>query len=218
MKKILYIFILLLFYYPVYSQNYDLIVTTTGDSIACRIDSITDTEIYFEMKVNNNWFHTYTNKNDITEYKRNEIDKKSVVFKTGTSYIKSTIEYYENTIYATVGFALMYGAANVNYERMIWKSQDQFVQALWLRVGVGAYVAWGDEGINYVVTLNALTGKRNAHLEFGLGVTSFGGDDFPSIFPAGALGYRFQKPKGHFIFRIGVGWPESIYLSFGTCF
>ncbi len=29
------------------SQDYDLIVTTKGDSIACRIDSINDTHIYY---------------------------------------------------------------------------------------------------------------------------------------------------------------------------
>ena len=89
MKKLFYILILLSLFTNSYGQFYDLIVTHESDSIACRIDSITDTHIYFEMKVNNNWFHTYTNKNDIVEYKRDAIDKRLFVFKAGTSYIES---------------------------------------------------------------------------------------------------------------------------------
>ena len=38
------------------------------------------------------------------------------------------------------------------------------------------------------------------------------------IIPAGAIGYRFQKPGGKFVFRTGIGFPESLYLSLGLCF
>ena len=216
MKKILYILILLLFFYNAYSQNYDLIVTTTGDSISCRIDSITNTEIYFEMKVNNNWFHTYTNKNDIIEYKLNAIDKKLVIFKSGTSYIVSSREH-KNVLYATAGIFFLYYGVNVNYERMIRESNDRFIQSLWIRVGAGVITDWSDdEGINLITTITALTGKRNSHFEFALGATHQG--EYILIFPAGNLGYRYQKPKGGFVFRTGIGWPETIYLSFGYSF
>ena len=160
--------------------------------------------------------HTFIDKSDIIEYKEKAIKRNYIVFKPGTSIIESSTEQYKNTTYVTVGFALLWGAVNANYEQMIWKSQDRFIQSLWFRIGAGSYAAWDAEGINFVATLNALTCKKNTHLEFGLGATYFGGD-ISLITPAGALGYRFQKPKGHFIFRTGIGWPESFYLSFGVC-
>ena len=89
MKKTISILILIFVLFNSYSQNLDLIVTTGGDSIACRIDSITAINIYFEMKHNNNWVHTQIEKSEITEYKYKAIDKKLVIFKPGTSYIKS---------------------------------------------------------------------------------------------------------------------------------
>jgi hypothetical protein len=69
-------------------SHYDLIVTTKGDSIACKIDSIADPSIYFKMKHNNHWVHTNINRDNIIEHKYNAIDKKTVIFKPGTSYIE----------------------------------------------------------------------------------------------------------------------------------
>jgi hypothetical protein len=71
------------------SQDYDLIVSTKGDSIACRIDSISETHIYFEMKSQNNWAQTHIGKTDVSEYQRNAISRKLFVFKPGTSIIES---------------------------------------------------------------------------------------------------------------------------------
>jgi len=91
-KKILPIvfsvFFLLLFTCGL-SQDHDLIVTTKGDSIACRIDSITETHIYFEMKSQNHWSQTHIDLTDVSEHKRNAIDKKQYVFKSGSSIIES---------------------------------------------------------------------------------------------------------------------------------
>ncbi|GEM_PF-2316273 len=39
-----------------------------------------------------------------------------------------------------------------------------------------------------------------------------------SVYPAAAIGYRYQKPKGGFVFRTGLGWVDGIYLSFGSAF
>ena len=70
-----------------YSQNLDLIVTTKGDSIACRIDSITESHLYFEMNTQNKWVHTNIENEKVAEYKQNAIDKKLYNFKSGTSII-----------------------------------------------------------------------------------------------------------------------------------
>jgi len=219
MKKILYILLLLLFFFRVYSQNYDLIVTTTGDSIACSIDSITDTEIFFEMKYDYKWIHTHTNINDISSYKLNIVRKKTVSFKPGTSTIGPSIDYYKNIVYPTFGSAIVYMMVNGNYERMIWKSHDRFIHSVWIRVGVGSSGAYEDEiHRNYVATINTYTGRRNAHFELGLGVTHFSGKVRVPTLPAISLGYRHQNLKEHFMFRTGIGWPEALYCSFGYSF
>ena len=70
-----------------FSQDYDLIVTTTGDSIACRIDSITDASIYMKMRSANKWVNTSIMRDAASEYKYNAIDRKAAIFRPGTSYI-----------------------------------------------------------------------------------------------------------------------------------
>ena len=62
-----------------YAQDLDLIVTAKGDSIACRIDSISDTHIYFEMKSQNKWALTHITHTEVTEYKRNAINEKQYI-------------------------------------------------------------------------------------------------------------------------------------------
>ncbi len=42
--------------------------------------------------------------------------------------------------------------------------------------------------------------------------------DFVGLGFVGSLGYRYQKPKGNFLFCYGIGYPESIYLSLGAAF
>ena len=117
MKKLFSLLILIAGINIAYSQNYDLIVKSTGDSIACRIDSITDSQIYFEMKVQNHWIKTNIDRNEVIEYERNVIDMKSFVFKPGTSVIQSPKknpasirEVQKNSVYI--------GILTFNYSRM----------------------------------------------------------------------------------------------------
>ncbi len=96
MKKIIIIFSFLLSFHSTYSQDYDLVVTTNGDSMACHIDSITDTQIYLEMRYNGKWVHTFMNKNKIIEHKYNAIDKTKFYFEPGTSIIYSRVQAIGN--------------------------------------------------------------------------------------------------------------------------
>ena len=87
MKKLFCILILLSLFTKSYGQLYDLIVTTESDSIACHIDSITDSYIFYEMKHSGNWINTKLVIEEVKEYKHDIIDKKKYIFKAGTSYI-----------------------------------------------------------------------------------------------------------------------------------
>ncbi len=42
--------------------------------------------------------------------------------------------------------------------------------------------------------------------------------DYRSFLPSGSLGYRYQKPGAPPVFRIGVGFPDAVYVSFGLAF
>ncbi|MFC2087050.1 hypothetical protein ACFLSA_02675 [Bacteroidota bacterium] len=93
MKKfqLLFLLVLITSLGKLFSQNYDLIVKTNGDFIACHIDSITDTHIYFKMRMNHKWLDMQLTKENIRDYSRNSIDKNKVVFKPGTSFISFMI-------------------------------------------------------------------------------------------------------------------------------
>lgn len=53
MKKLIVLSLLLVTPLLTYAQKPDLIVTTSGDSIACKIERIDETQIYYEVKEHN---------------------------------------------------------------------------------------------------------------------------------------------------------------------
>ena len=126
----------------------------------------------------------------------------------------------KNVIYGTAGFFPIWGVININYERMLGHSSEKFVKSLWYRVGGGYWGTWGAEGPHFVSTLTALTGSKNNHLELSLGIAILNDNYYHdnSLYPAGNIGYRFQKSDGHFVFRTGVSFPETTYLSLGISF
>ena len=79
-----------------FCQDYDLIVTINGDSIACHIDSITTYALLFEMKFSNHWIHTQINKSEVREYNFSAISKKTAKFKPGTSQLDSKMQVETN--------------------------------------------------------------------------------------------------------------------------
>lgn len=98
MKKILIFLLLLLVQFSSFSQKLDLIVTTSGDSVACKIDSITDSKIYFQVKaIKNQWAPTMQDIEKIVEYKYDCIDPSEYTFIKGTTIITGTT--VQNKIY-----------------------------------------------------------------------------------------------------------------------
>ena len=83
------------FFTNTFSQHYDLIITDNGDSIACIINIITDSTVYFEMKDNHKWFYTSIKRDQVVEYKYDAIYEYMVLFKPGTSYIDLTYDKQE---------------------------------------------------------------------------------------------------------------------------
>lgn len=137
----------------------------------------------------------------------------------------------KNVISITLGTAAIYGIVNGNYERIFSQKKTGFIKYYLMRYGFGWYESYGSPGYNAIAGISGLSGLGKRHLELNLGVAAmFNWNGYHEedsndralgktlVIPAGAIGYRFQKPGGSFIFRTGVGFPESFYVSFGFCF
>ena len=124
------------------------------------------------------------------------------------------------TIYANLGFLSL----DLNYEHKLMTFDNGY---LFGRFGLGYWVDWAILGGNAKFSLSYITGKKNSHLEFGLGARykgefvhsdfiDTGGFSKGDMLPIVNVGYRFQKPGRPFVFRIGIGTESIFYLSIGT--
>jgi len=175
-----------------YSQDYDLIVTAKGDSIACRIDSITETHIYFEMKSQSNWAQTHIGLTDVSEYKRDAIHKKQFVYKTGTSIIESPKQGPAASLRDIGKNSVYLGILSINYSRMI--PGDRV--AVTVGGGLSFVTTLDGKAVGLMVETTLLTGGTQHFFEPGL-LLYFDSD---IIWPMIRTGYRYQGPEG-FLFR-----------------
>ena len=81
-------------------------------------------------------------------------------------------------------------------------------------VGVGFETHWGDSGPFYMARYGILIGNKKPHLEVKAGAAIV----YNELHPSFSIGYRSQKPQSNFIFRTGVGWPETLYVGWGVSF
>lgn len=120
-----------------------------------------------------------------------------------------------------------YGSS-INYERLIYNRNNSITH---LRTGVGYYVlGWQDGGyggIQIPLTVNIISNKfSNNHFEIDLGgravfdIKNDGidySDEKVRLFPIVNIGYRYQNPKGGFIFKSLIG-IDGITLGIGYAF
>lgn len=172
-----------------HAQDLDLIITSKGDSIACHIDSITDTHVYFEMKIMSRWTSTYIRLAEVSEMEENAIHKGQYLYQPGTSIIDSEIskQIRRNSFYA--------GILSLNYSRRFG------IRGV---VTLGCGLVWIDTpGI--VLESTYLNGKTRHFLETGVSIfwlfdaeegetAEFYGQTM--IGGAVRIGYRYQGFKG----------------------
>lgn len=190
MKKTCWISIFFCILFNSYAQDYDLIVTIQGDSIACNIDSIADAVIYFEMKYNNNWVNTSIYRNEVANYEYDTINRKLYVFRQGSSYIESPRPVSirglpRNSVYA--------GAISINYSRLIPGDRLDFTVAGGFQFAV--------PGLQAETTM--LIGRTKHYFEPGIMVYHSFMEIYDELVRLTMirLGYRYQGPKG-FLIRI----------------
>ena len=101
MKILLTLSIILLIQIRIFSQNLDLVVTANGDSIACKIDSVANSSIYFQIKTyGRKWIQSSSALELIKEFKYDCIVEMDYTYNPNASIItgkaKRDIKYLKN--------------------------------------------------------------------------------------------------------------------------
>jgi hypothetical protein len=194
-----------------YAQDLDLIVTAKGDSIACRIDSINDTHIYYEMKFRNAWIHTHIDLKRVSQYDKEAVEKGQYLYKPGTTIIDSSIPAIPASLHHVRKNSVYIGILSINYARMFPLSQTT---GLTLGGGLYNFDGWG-----VVVESSVFLGGVRHFFEPGImGFYSFEQSEEPAFPERGdvipvtfRIGYRYQAPSG-FLFRVA---SHFIFLTKG---
>ena len=169
----------------------------------------------------------------------------SIIFSISICYGQNTDENHQkeinkNAIQVSAGFCGIFGAYNVTYERLIIPFKENSIIGLWAKGGFGGYgEIYSTGGPFQHLSLGVLTGENKGHFELNFGGARMYNkkalednrthmhpqfepeqkkEDYVKFNPVGSIGYRYQKPSGNFIFRCGLGYPESIYIGIGVGF
>jgi len=226
----------------------DTIILNDGKTIRVNIKSTSESDLRYTNCENDDTLELIISKNDIKaiqyangtfefvkhksaedEFKEEQrthqkekaarLEEKAVLLERGGTL-------YENSIYGSFAFGLVMGSGTIFYERIFGKNSSEDNLMFYAKIGMGMMATWDSDG-NYVLgQIGMLTGNRSHHFESGIGMLHFYKgflvDDYKGS-PMGkisaSIGYRYQRPQGHFIFRTGVGWPEApCYVSLGISF
>uniref|UniRef100_UPI0032170B2C hypothetical protein n=1 Tax=uncultured Draconibacterium sp. TaxID=1573823 RepID=UPI0032170B2C len=189
MKKIMFLLVMLSLQTTAHPQDYDLIILSSGDSIVCHIDSITDSKVFLAMKYKNKWIKTHYNLDKITDYKTGFYRKEELLFIGDRPKLLNPefegnrfLSYHRNTFTVESNIAF----SSIRYCHL-WPRQNNN----WLSAGAGInYFAFGDWWASLESTF--LIGKGKHYFEVGAELF-LPMEDIPG---ATIVGYRFQGNNG----------------------
>ena len=145
----------------------------------------------------------------------------------------------KNNIYINLGFVPVYGALNINYERLFKRTKKGFFKSYMAKLSGGYWISWISSGPHCTIGFSALTGSKSSHLETHIGISTmfnksiyndsvfdsqYNGDpapkkiDYVFFAPSLSIGYRYQKPGSPLLLRLGISIPEATYIGLGICF
>lgn len=129
------------------------------------------------------------------------------------------IKLKKNSINLYVGSVYM--DANLNYERNILQLPKSYTN---IRMGIGRanFSEFRILAFYLNPSLVQLIGKRNSHLELNLGF-KYPISQLPEtitrvLVPDLYAGYRYERPDGLFIFRMGINYPSVFDIGMGLKF
>lgn len=132
-----------------------------------------------------------------------------------------------HTLTIELGNTIIYGTLSLNYESIDFlKNSDKHIAKFSVGAGRWSSDLWeSNVGFQFNSNLIYLYGANSHHFEADLGLTYLFDNGlekskyaYISTIPNVFLGYRFQKPTKHFMFKIGAGWYELIQLGLGYSF
>ena len=147
-------------------------------------------------------------------------------------------KYRKNVISGSFGVAipfLLYASGAIHAEREIIADVLGEGSRIHLRGSLGGWGVWGGSG-DYLAGSALFTfGRENLHFEIAIGAAAFyrqsriiGNDLFSSearferiynaTYPTGGFALRLQKPGSHFVGKIGVSFPQAMYVTLGFAF
>lgn len=233
MKKIVIFLFFTGFSGLVNSQDFDLIVNNKGDSIACRIDSVTDSHIYFQMKVNSVWRSTYLFKNNVKSYSENAINKKEVNFNPGSSVINNShasttyIGKGKNVIHTDIGTLAFWAFWSINYEVTLKENPGRNI----IRFRTGYLYRWDDRFYGIPLGVTTLYGRSKSFFEFSAAIVPTIDMEWSegsiyeeryeytraSVYPLVEIGYRKEPGKDKIFYRFMIG-SAGLSVGFGYAF
>ena len=110
MKTILTLIFVFTVTFVVHSQNLDLVVSTKGDSIVCKIDSITESHIYYKVMSKTGGYQQGLTLDLLQSYSYNTVTEDQYYYRNGIATFKSvdTISYkYLKMKYSKVPYKRM---------------------------------------------------------------------------------------------------------------
>ena len=125
---------------------------------------------------------------------------------------KNSINFYVGSVYMD---------ANLNYERNILQLPKSYTN---IRLGIGRanFSEFRTLAFYLNPSLVNLIGRRNSHLELNLGF-KYPISQLPEtinrvLVPDLYAGYRYERPNGLFIFRMGINYPSVFDIGMGLKF
>ena len=137
---------------------------------------------------------------------------------TDTTDIDET--YNKHTVYGNIGWAFVIANMSINYEYKFFEKQDLFINSLSIKASGGIWAVMLVNGRFISVSAIALSGG----LEYGVGIAKLDNMDSPIGFansyylPTANIGYRYEPPKDGVVFRVGLNFPQGVYMSLGYKF
>ena len=143
-----------------------------------------------------------------------------LLINTNYSQIDKEVEinnnFKNNSIYFNPGIGGFWFTGTLYYERII-KQGDKPIYPI-VRTGIGGVLAWETFEYYALAQFGLLTGKNKHHFEFFIGPNYFLTNSMEQPYISGSLGWRIQKPDEMAIFRMGIGFPEGLYIGCGIYF
>jgi len=120
-----------------------------------------------------------------------------------------------NSIYGTIGTGVYFYTATGYYERLI---RQKSKNSSFIKVGLGGQLFWNSKFL--LVQYGIITGQNKHHFELGAGVSFYSKHSgLKGTLPINAtLGWRIQNPGGNSLFRMGIAWPEAVFIGIGLAF